>query len=203
MECLHGRSLLGFGSRAAQSAHRRRQYFPTECIWNVSTAQPFYSLLPTRSKLGTGLGCLLCCFLDRGRSQAQGMSSSLLPSRSRSISSSRYVVIRSVAAPFCGCVKVGVWREIIDCVENILQTSYRALPLYHCPLLPDYPFLWLITAPPAVPTQIGKKHEIQKHTRPTKETRKHKRHSREKHMRHSRNNGKEITTKPRQTKGTA
>jgi len=71
---------------------------------------------------------LLCCLLDRGRSQAQGMSSSLLPSRSRSISSSRYVVTRSVAAPFCGCVNVGVWREIIDCVEKTLQTSYRALP---------------------------------------------------------------------------
>jgi len=26
--------------------------------------------------------------------------------------------------------EVGLWREIIDCVEKNLQTSYRALPLY-------------------------------------------------------------------------
>ena len=26
--------------------------------------------------------------------------------------------------------EVGLWREIIDCVEKSLQTSYRALPLY-------------------------------------------------------------------------
>ena len=76
---------------------------------------------------------LLCCLLDRGRSQAQGISSSLLPSRSRSISSSRYVVIRSVAAPFCGCVKVGVWREIIDCLEKYLQTSYYGSPFISAP----------------------------------------------------------------------
>ena len=35
---------------------------------------PSVLCLSTRSKLGTGLGCLLCCFLDRGRSQAQGIS---------------------------------------------------------------------------------------------------------------------------------
>jgi len=26
--------------------------------------------------------------------------------------------------------EVGLWREIIDCVEKNLQTNYRALPLY-------------------------------------------------------------------------
>ena len=34
-----------------------------------------------------------------------------------------------VAAPGHGCRERGLWREIIDCVEKNLQTSYRALPL--------------------------------------------------------------------------
>jgi len=33
-----------------------------------------------------------------------------------------------VAAPGHGGREIGLWREIIDCVEKNLQTSYRALP---------------------------------------------------------------------------
>jgi len=33
-----------------------------------------------------------------------------------------------VAAPGHGCREIGLWREIIDCVEKNLQTSYRAPP---------------------------------------------------------------------------
>jgi len=41
------------------------------------------------------------------------------------------VLIRMVvAAPFHGLREVGLWREIIDCMEKNLQTSYCALPLY-------------------------------------------------------------------------
>ena len=35
-----------------------------------------------------------------------------------------------VTAPVHGCREVGLSREIIDCVEKNIQTSYRALPLY-------------------------------------------------------------------------
>ena len=35
-----------------------------------------------------------------------------------------------VAAPVHGGREIGLWREIIDCMEKNLQTSYCTLPLY-------------------------------------------------------------------------
>jgi len=43
--------------------------------------------------------------------------------------SSRFLQVM-VAAPGHGGREIGLWREIIDCVEKNLQTSYCTLPLY-------------------------------------------------------------------------
>jgi len=45
--------------------------------------------------------------------------------------------------------EVGLWREIIDCVEKNLQTSYRTLPLYSSFPLESQPARKTDTVPPS------------------------------------------------------
>jgi len=70
-----------------------------------------------------------------------------------------------VAAPVTGR-EVGLWREIIDCVEKKLQTSYRALPLYFSFPLWNHSLPARLTQFPSTMTQSLRPRKTHDRTRP-------------------------------------
>jgi len=58
----------------------------------------------------------LCCRL--ARSSAQDSDVFFFVAFSIAVDLKLKVFLCSVAAPLYGCVKVGAWRDIIDCVER-------------------------------------------------------------------------------------
>jgi len=73
-----------------------------------------------------------------------------------------------VAAPAHGGREIGLWREIIDCVEKNLQTSYRALPfILFLPSVESQLARKTDTVPPYhIMTQSSRPRKIHDRTRP-------------------------------------